>query len=100
MIKHIVMWKLKDEALGQSKKVNDNEIKQKLEALKDTIDEIVSIEVGINLVEADQAFDLVLYSEFNNMEDLSIYQKHPEHQKVADFIGQVNKERVVVDYKL
>jgi hypothetical protein len=39
-----------------------------------------------------------LYSKFESQEDLYIYQKHPEHVKVADFVKKVCEARVVADY--
>jgi Stress responsive A/B Barrel Domain len=40
----------------------------------------------------------VLYSEFNTEQDLELYQKHPEHVKVAEFIAKARERRAVVDY--
>ncbi len=98
LIKHIVMWKLKEFAEGKSKLENAQIIKSDLEALKDKIEQIKYIEVGININESEQAYDVVLYSEFNSMEDLNTYQNHPEHVKVAEFVGKVREARVVTDY--
>ena len=61
MIKHIVMWKLKDEAEGNSKAENAKIIKNSLEYLKGKINEIVNIEVGIDVNKSEQAYDVVLY---------------------------------------
>ena len=61
MIKHIVMWKLKDEAEGNSKDENAKIIKNSLEDLKGKINEIVDIEVGIDVNKSEQAYDVVLY---------------------------------------
>ncbi|MDZ5034700.1 Dabb family protein [Clostridium perfringens] len=68
MIKHIVMWKLKDEAEGNSKAENAKIIKNSIEDLKEKINEIVDIEVGIDVNKSDQAYDVVLYSTFNSLE--------------------------------
>ncbi len=102
MIKHVVMWKLKDFAEGGTKTENARKIKLLLEGLKDSIKEIRRIEVGLNIpaIEAIDAFDIVLYIEFDNVEDLKAYQNHPEHLKVGDFIGKVRLERKVVDYEV
>jgi Stress responsive A/B Barrel Domain len=43
-------------------------------------------------------FDIALYSEFESYADLDIYQEHPEHLKVASFIGKVRTARAAVDY--
>lgn len=100
MIKHIVMWKLKDEYVGKAKTELAKEIKTRLENLKNIIDEIETIEVGINFMVSDQVYDLVLYSVFKDKEDLYKYQNHPEHVKVVELIKKVNDKRVVVDYEV
>ena len=97
MIKHIVMWRLKDSADGASKQENAKNLKNYLETLKDKIREIRHIEVGINISGSDAASDVVLYSEFDSMEDLEAYQKHPEHQKIVSFVNEIRSERRVVD---
>lgn len=100
MIKHIVMWRLKEEALGCSKSENAQKIKDQLEALKGEVEEILDIEVGLNCIEGDQAFDVVLVSLFEDRDALDRYQVHPLHKAVGDFIGQVRSERTVVDYEV
>ena len=100
MIKHIVMWKLKDEAEGNSKEENAKIIKNSIEDLKEKINEIVDIEVGIDVNKSDQAYDVVLYSTFNSLEDLDSYQKNPDHVKASSFVKKVASSRVVVDYEV
>jgi len=100
MIKHIVMWRLKEFANGVNKEENARKLKSHLESLKSKIKEIKRIEVGINIKSSDAASDVVLYSEFDSMDDLEAYQRHPEHMKVVDFVNEVRLERRVVDYKV
>lgn len=100
MIKHIVMWKLKEFAEGKDILENAKLIKLGLENLKNKIKQIRYIEVGINTNASEQAYDVVLYSEFNNVEDLNIYQNHPDHIKISDYIGKVREIRVVADYEV
>ncbi|MBU5315701.1 Dabb family protein [Clostridium bornimense] len=98
MVKHIVMWKLKEEAEGKTKKENAEIIKSSLESLKNKIDEIVEIEVGINWNDSDAAYDVVLYSIFNTKEDLDSYQVNPHHVEAASYIKKVVASRIVADY--
>jgi len=100
MVKHVVMWKLKDFAEGASKKENALKIKASLERLKFKIREVKYLEVGISASDAADFYDMVLISEFKDLRDLESYQKHPEHVKAAEFIGKVRLERKVVDYIL
>lgn len=100
MVKHIVMWKLKEEAQGADKVKNAALIKSRLEALKPEISEIAEIEVGIGLNEPGSSWDVVLYSVFNTQADLDGYQAHPRHLEVGGFIKSVVEARQAVDYKI
>lgn len=100
MIKHIVFFSLAENAEGKAKAENAAIIKKELESLKNLIPEIKAIEVGINSPDAPQGnYDIALYSEFNNFADLDTYQEHPEHKKVAAYIGKVKTGRACVDYE-
>jgi len=96
MIVHIVMFKFKDE----NRDANIAKTEELLKALDGKIDELISIEVGINFDTADRAFDLSIYSKFQTKEDLNSYAIHSEHLKVVEFIKSVVSESKVVDYIL
>ena len=96
MIKHIVMWTVKEE----NRIENMQKMKRDLEALKLEIKEIVEIEVGIDINRSGAAYDLVLYSTFKSLEDLNAYQVHPKHQAVAKNAKNFVTNRTVVDYEV
>ncbi|MFQ5587856.1 MAG: Dabb family protein [Nitrospiria bacterium] len=97
MVKHIVMWRLHDEALGKTCAQNANLLKQKLEALSGKIPGLLKIEVGFD----DRAgADIVLYSELESREALEAYRTHPEHQAVIPLVKSVTADRRVVDYEV
>ena len=100
MVKHIVMWRLKESAEGFTKAENAKRMKNWLEDLKLFIPEIMEMEVGINFNPSQAAFDIVLYSEFENKKALEIYQNHPEHIKFKNNINNIRTERTVVDYEI
>ncbi len=99
MIKHIVMWKLYDQAEGFSKAENARRIQHRLEEMGERIKVIRSLEAGVNLTAAPDAFDVVLYAEFDSREDLALYQDHPEHVAFKAFIHPLRSEKRVVDYE-
>lgn len=99
MIKHIVLWKLKEEANGLSKEQNAAEIKLKLESLGGKIEGLLKIEVGFDFLHSAESADIVLYSEFENREALDFYQQHPLHKAIMSFIAEARSERRVVDYE-
>jgi hypothetical protein len=100
MIKHIVMWKLKDFAEGAKKSENALKIKEQLEGLKSKIKEVRALEVGVNINDSADSYDIALYSEFATLEDLQRYQHHPEHVRVGDFVIGLRLDRKVVDYQV
>lgn len=99
MFKHIVMWRLKDEAEGATKAENAQKMKEMLEALPAKVPGVIKLEVGINVVESETCSAVCLYSEFNNLEEMDAYQVHPEHQKCVAFIKTVVSERRAADYE-
>lgn len=100
MIKHIVMWNIKDNIEGRTKLDNAKLVKAKLEELKDLVEEVVSLEVGINIVQGEGAKDVVLNVGFASLEDLDIYQEHPNHLKIVKLVKPYLEGRVVIDYEI
>ncbi|MEJ5284216.1 MAG: Dabb family protein [Brevinematia bacterium] len=100
MIKHIVMWKLKESAFGNTKEKNALLIKEKLEALNGKIPGLLKLEVGIDFSQTPESSDIVLYSEFESRDALNNYQSHPEHKAIIPFVAEVREERRVVDYEI
>ncbi len=99
MVKHIVFWKLKDEANGMNKEENAAAIKQKLEDLNGKIEGCIKLEVGFDFLHSAESVDVVLYSEFESKEALDFYANHPLHKAVMPFIAEARSERRVVDYE-
>jgi hypothetical protein len=101
MIRHIVMWKLKDQAEGATKEKNAEKLKLILEGLRTNIDEIKAVEVGIQISEDEkEALDVVLICDFETDLDFKMYTRSPHHKKAVDFIETVAESRVFVDYKV
>lgn len=100
MIKHIVLWKMKESALGHDKTANALLLKEKLEALNGRIKGLLKLEVGIDYSRTDSSADVVLYGEFASREALEDYQDHPEHVALKGFITSVRSERRLADYEV
>lgn len=99
MLKHIVMWKLDRRGkTGAEVRENARAMKARLESLPALIPEIAAFEVGIDVVQSESSYDVVLVSAFESLGHLERYQKHAAHLEVAAFIKSVVLERGVVDY--
>ena len=83
MVKHIILWKLKDEYTEAQKNEIKLGIKSGLESLQGKIDGLIDIKVNINGLASSNA-DLMLDSTFENEAALKGYAVHPEHVAVAD----------------
>ena len=79
---------------------NVREVKSRLLAMQGSINELVSIEVGIDFDRSERAFDLALLTEFDSQADLKTYAKHPIHQEVIQYIKSLNTITKVVDYEV
>ncbi len=94
MIVHIVMFQFKYE----NKEANIAKTKEMLEALVEKIEPLKHMEIGINFNQGERAFDMSLYSTFDDNEGLGIYALHPAHMEVVAFLKEVVFTSKVVDY--
>jgi len=93
MIRHIVLCKVKENSPLR-------EIKEKIENLKNEIDIIKDIEVGIDIRFDKNPSDFAIITEVANIKDLEIYAKHPKHiELIENYIKPNLIGRYVVDYE-
>ncbi len=100
MIRHVVMWKLKDEAEGKSRAENMEWIREHLYALCPIIPQIKRMEIGLDITGSDMSMDLMLLTEFDSVADMKTYAEHPEHLKVSGYVRKVIETRVVLDCEI
>ena len=98
MVKHIVLFKLKNMDSQEEKLVIMNKFKTAIEALPAKISVIRKIEVGLNMNPAE-SYDIALNSEFDSLDDVNFYAKHPDHVAAASIIAEVKDGRACVDYE-
>jgi hypothetical protein len=95
MIKHIQVFKLKENVNGKSKEENALFIKKAVESFNWAINGTIKMEIGIDFSKTEESSDIVLYSEFAAREDYNKYQKL-EHGKLAPFISEIR----TIDYEI
>lgn len=100
MIKHLVFWRLNENAYGNDKQTNAQILKEKLLSIQGKVDGLLRVEVGFDFSNEKDSSDVVLYSEFESEEALHQYQKHPDHEDLKKWLSEVRYERRVVDYKI
>ena len=100
MVKHVILWTLKEEYSDAQKAEIKAGIKEGLEGLTGRIPGLLEIKVNTNPL-ASSNCDLMLDSSFENEEALKTYATHPEHVAVAN--GKVRphtSSRVCMDYEV
>lgn len=98
MVKHVVLFKLGPFTNADERISALQDIRHALLALKEKVDVLRHIEVGVNMNPEEQ-FDLSLITEFDSMDDLNTYATHPDHVAVSKgLIAPLKLDRACVDY--
>lgn len=101
MIKHIVIWKLKNKTSPLEECEDALAIKDALENLVGKIPGLLKVEIGFDFRGKETSGDIVLYSEFESRHALENYQNHPEHVKVGkDIVRPRTFDRRMIDYQV
>lgn len=98
MVKHIILWKLKEELSAEEKEAVKAGIKEGLEGLAGQIPGLIEIKVHTNGLPTSNV-DVMLESSFESFDALKAYSIHPKHVDVAD--GKVRPftaQRSCLDY--
>ena len=100
MVKHIILWQLKDELTAAEKAEVKANIKAGLEGLAGQIPGLLEVHVNINGLPSSNA-DVMLDTTFTDADALKGYSVHPAHVAVAD--GKVRpytKTRTCLDFEV
>lgn len=100
MVKHVILWQLKDELSEEEKKNIKAGIKEGLEGLKGQVPGLLEITVHTEGLASSNA-DVMLDSTLESEEALKGYATHPAHVSVADTkVRPYTKTRVCLDYEV
>lgn len=102
MIRHVVMWKVSEDALGEdeTKEQAVRRLAGSLNALVEKVPGVVALSAGSNCVDADGNWDMGLVADFENQADLDAYAVHPLHLEVVAQIRAVVSARACVDFEV
>lgn len=97
MVKHIILWKLKEEFNNFEIKA---QMKEKLEGLKGEIDGLLEINIQIEKLDSSNV-DVMLYSVFADEKALQNYATHEKHVFVADnYVRPFTETRSCIDFEI
>ena len=100
MVKHVILWQLKDEFDADKKAEIKAGIKEGLEGLQGKIEGLLEIKVNTIGLDSSNA-DLMLDSTFVSEEALKGYSVHPAHVEVANTkVRPFTQTRMCLDYEV
>ena len=100
LVKHIILWQLKDEFSEAETVEVKKGIKEGLEGLVGQVPGLIELKVNTEPLPTSNA-DLMLDSTLESFDALKAYAVHPAHVAVADGKVRPNvKTRVVMDYEV
>jgi Stress responsive A/B Barrel Domain len=98
MLRHIVMWTLRDQAEGADKAVNVDKAKALLLSCAHVVPGIRAFEVATATPGMDCTNDLVLHMLVDDAQVLAAYQNHPQHVAIKPFMKAIVQERRCMDF--
>ena len=100
MVKHVILWNLKDEYSEEEKKNIKANIKREIEALQGKIPGLIDIKIYTDGLASSNA-DLMLDSTLESEEALKAYAIHPAHVAAADgFVRPYTASRSCLDFEI
>lgn len=101
MIRHIVMFKLKDAYEGKTAMEIAQQAKERAECLAERIPSLKRLDVCMNSKDAaTDNYELALVCDFADLDGLNAYQVHPEHVAFGKFITPRRELRACIDYEI
>ena len=95
MIRHIVMFRIKDE-----NKADIPDIVEKFYGMKGKIEGMLDLEAGQDVLHSERSYDLALTTVFDSREALEAYQTHPVHMPVKKRMHEVRSGSVACDFEV
>jgi hypothetical protein len=94
MLTHIVCWKYKPETTAEQRA----EHIAKLKKLPGVIPNIISFNIGADVLHLERSFDTGLVAVYPDRAALDFYTIHPAHQEVANLGKRIAEKVVSVDF--
>ncbi|HIU33444.1 MAG TPA: Dabb family protein [Candidatus Pullichristensenella excrementigallinarum] len=95
MIRHIVLFKIKDEYKSEIPQLVQN-----FYGMKGRIEGLIDLEAGADILGSERSYDLGLVTLFENREAFDAYQTHPVHLPVKKRMHEVRLGSVACDFEV
>ena len=95
MIRHIVLFKIKDEYKSEIPQLVKN-----FYGMKGRVEGLLELEAGADVLHSDRSYDLALVTLFDGMASFQAYQTHPAHLPVKKRMHEVRSGSVACDFEV
>jgi len=95
MFRHIVLYRLKDRT--EEAKLA---LKARFLPLQGNVPQVLSLEVGTDVLYSGRSYDVALVVAFDGKDDLAAYKAHPFHVEVSEYVHSVIEASVCCDYEV
>ena len=95
MIRHIVLFKIKDEFKDEIDQLVKN-----FQGMKGRIEGLLELEAGADILHSERSYDLALITVFDSRESFDAYQTHPVHMPVKKRMHEVRSGSVACDFEV
>lgn len=95
MIRHIVLFKIKDEYKSEIPRLVEN-----FNGMKGRVEGLLELEAGADVLHSDRSYDLALVTLFDSMASFQAYQTHPAHLPVKKRMHEVRSGSVACDFEV
>lgn len=94
MIRHIVLFKIKDEYKAEIPQLVKN-----FEGMRGRIEGLMELEAGADILHSERSYDLALVTLFQDRASFDAYQTHPVHLPVKRRMHEVRSGSVACDFE-
>ena len=99
MVKHVILWQLKDELSAEEKATVKAEMKESLEGLAGKIPGLLDVKVYTEGLASSKNAEVMLDTTFTDEEALKAYAVHPEHVALGKVLSELRELRACIDYE-
>ena len=95
MIRHIVLFQIKDEFKAEIPQLVAN-----FYGMKGKIEGLLELEAGADFLHSERSYDIALITVFSDRAAFDAYQNHPVHLPVKQRMHEVRSASVACDYEI
>jgi hypothetical protein len=96
MIRHVALFRFVPEFTDEQRE----HWMSLLRRLPDRIPELRSMSVGTDVLGGPASHELALVADFDDLDGLAAYTRHPAHQEILDISGPVKTSLATVDFEI